>query len=99
MIGGKAKAKDPVPTHTSPTVSEAPAISAEQETCQKDAHASPDSPKESVIKGSPLPSPAIDDAPTADPETEEQRADRRREELKRSLEAKSKAPAKKKRRF
>lgn len=32
-------------------------------------------------------------------ETEEQRADRKREELKRQLEAKSKAPVKKKRRF
>lgn len=35
----------------------------------------------------------------AAPETEKEKADRRREELKRQLEAKSNAPTKKKRRF
>ncbi|CAG8203211.1 unnamed protein product [Penicillium nalgiovense] len=100
MIGGKSKAKasepgrDKSPLPTSDTV----AMSSEK--------ASPVKPKadRQALKReeSPLPTPAAEKVPPvspAEPETEDQRADRKREELKRSIEAKSKAPAKKKRRF
>lgn len=100
MIGGKAKAKaseparDKSPLPTSDTVAMSPKT------------ATPAKPKADQLatkkEESPLPTPAaekVPSAPPAEPETEDQRADRKREELKRSLEAKGKAPAKKKRRF
>ncbi|KAJ5500094.1 DNA double-strand break repair and VJ recombination XRCC4 N-terminal [Penicillium expansum] len=100
MIGGKAKAKaseparDKSPLPTSDTVAMSP------------KKATPAKPKADQLatkkEESPLPTPAaekVPSAPPAEPETEDQRADRKREELKRSLEAKGKAPAKKKRRF
>ncbi|KAI9041217.1 uncharacterized protein KD926_007329 [Aspergillus affinis] len=45
------------------------------------------------------PEPRASEQPPGEPETEEEKANRKREELKRQLEAKAKAPAKKKRRF
>lgn len=102
MIGGKAKAKvseparDKSPLPTSDTVVRSP----EKTT---PAPAKPKVDRQAFKKEeSPLPTPAakkVSSAPLAEPETEDQRADRKREELKRSLEAKGKAPAKKKRRF
>jgi hypothetical protein len=104
MIGGKskAKAKDPVQDDTPLPTSESMVMSPDQ--------GSPPEPKDTQDKKkvakeeeSSLPTlPETEKAapvPTPGLETEDQRADRRREELKRTLEAKSKAPAKKKRRF
>lgn len=99
MIGGKAKvkAKEPVRHDSSPPASETLAKSPDQ--------GPPAKPQDIADKAakrekSPLPAlPAVENPPSAEPETEDQRADRRREELKRALEAQSKAPAKKKRRF
>ncbi|KAJ5879095.1 hypothetical protein N7455_002560 [Penicillium solitum] len=100
MIGGKAKAKvseparDKSPPPTSDTVVRSP---------EKTTPAIPKAGRQALKKEeSPLPTPAagrVPSAPPAEPETEDQRANRKREELKRSLEAKGKAPAKKKRRF
>ncbi|KAJ5774290.1 DNA double-strand break repair and VJ recombination XRCC4 N-terminal [Penicillium paradoxum] len=97
MIGGKAKAKAPEPAQdktplpTSDTVVMSPG---------RPSPAKPETERPTTKKEeSPLPLPKRETASPAEPETEEQRADRKREELKRSLEAKSKAPAKKKRRF
>ncbi|KAF4760436.1 hypothetical protein HAV15_006349 [Penicillium sp. str.  len=100
MIGGKAKAKvseparDKSPPPTSDTVVRSP---------EKTTPAIPKAGRQALKKEeSPLPTPAagrVPSAPPAEPETEDQRAKRKREELKRSLEAKGKAPAKKKRRF
>lgn len=100
MIGGKAKAKvseaarDKSPLPTSDTVVRSP---------EKTTPAKPKADRQAPKKEeSPLPTPAaekVSSAPPAEPETEDQRADRKREELKRSLEAKGKAHAKKKRRF
>jgi hypothetical protein len=99
MIGGKAKAKASEPARdTSPPPSSDTVISPE-----KAAPAKLKTDLQAPIKEeSLLSTPAAEkgpSAPSAEPETEDQRADRKREELKRSLEAKSKAPAKKKRRF
>ncbi|CAI7581856.1 unnamed protein product [Penicillium glandicola] len=100
MIGGKAKpktsepAREKSPLPTSETVIMSP---------EKATPANLKADRQAFKKEeSPLPTPAaekVPSAPSAEPETEDQRADRKREELKRSLEAKGKAPAKKKRRF
>jgi Predicted membrane protein len=99
-IGGKAKAKvseparDKSPLPTSDTV-----VRSFEKTTIAKPKADRQAPKK---EESPLPTPAtekVSSAPPEEPETEDQRADRKREELKRSLEAKGKAPAKKKRRF
>ncbi|KAJ5163266.1 uncharacterized protein N7500_005096 [Penicillium coprophilum] len=95
MIGGKAKAKAPEsardksPLPTSDTV-----MSPEKATTAK-PKVDQQAPKK---EESSLLTPAVK-VPPEEPETEDQRADRKREELKRSLEAKGKIPAKKKRRF
>ncbi|KAJ5834711.1 hypothetical protein N7447_000737 [Penicillium robsamsonii] len=99
MIGGKAKAKASEPAQDrSPPPTPDKVMSPE-----KAAPARPKADRQAPKKEeSPLPTPAVEklpSAPPAEPETEDQRADRKREELKRSLEAKGKAPVKKKRRF
>ncbi|KAJ5514439.1 hypothetical protein N7463_003991 [Penicillium fimorum] len=99
MIGGKAKAKASEPAREiSPPPTSNTVMSPE-----KAAPARPKADRQAPKKEeSPLPTPAVVKVPSpppAEPETEDQRADRKREELKRSLEAKGKAPAKKKRRF
>lgn len=99
MIGGKAKAKakEPVRHDSSPPASETLAKSSDQGSPAKPQDITDKLPKK---EKSPLPAlPAVENPPPAEPETDDQRADRRREELKRTLEAQSKAPAKKKRRF
>ncbi|KAJ5384882.1 DNA double-strand break repair and VJ recombination XRCC4 N-terminal [Penicillium concentricum] len=99
MIGGKAKAKASEPARDR-------SLPPTPDTVMSPEKAAPAKPKAdreaSQKEESPLPIPAAEKVPSAPPaesETEDQRADRKREELKRSLEAKSKAPAKKKRRF
>lgn len=100
MIGGKSKAKVPVRAEKPPAQAEpgtpspkgvrgGPTSEADSETAR------PTPKKESPIAGRP----AAAAVPEQAPETEKERADRRREELKRQLEAKSNAPTKKKRRF
>lgn len=97
MIGGKIKTKIPPraetppvqaePATTSPKVARpATAVGAGSERTPK---------KESPTAERPAAPPITEQAA----ETEKDRADRRREELKRQLEAKSNAPTKKKRRF
>jgi hypothetical protein len=102
MIGGKSKikaedkARDPVEEDTPPSSSETVAYP-DQGSPPKNTQV----PKKAKEE-SPLPVRKMEkvaSVPAPEPETEHQRADRRREELKRTLEAKSKAPAKKKRRF
>jgi hypothetical protein len=110
MIGGKAKAKakqtsrDATPPATSQTVIASP----EKTSPAKPKPAQGDNATESTARQtmkreeSPLRKPVTEKGsttPPPGPETEDQRASRKREELKRQLETKSKAPAKKKRRF
>lgn len=105
MIGGKAKAKVPVPVQKdpSPPVVETRALSPDQSSLTKSKATREATPDVARKEGTPLSSSRAAETSTAGPpaelETDEQRADRRREELKRALEAKGKAPAKKKRRF
>ncbi|KAJ5131006.1 XLF/Cernunnos protein [Penicillium bovifimosum] len=90
MIGGKAKAKTQAPELARDESPPPPAASPEK----------PSAPSRPVREKSPLPkAEKARSATPVEPETEDQRADRKREELKRALEAKGKAPAKKKRRF
>jgi hypothetical protein len=99
MIGGKAKTKAASPPETPPVQQEAPPYSPDRKT--RGQSPAPEHDRVSPKRESPEPSlPAkAQRAVPAIEETEAQRADRKREELKRQLEAKSKAPAKKKRRF
>ncbi|KAJ5748552.1 uncharacterized protein N7511_010248 [Penicillium nucicola] len=110
MIGGKARAKakqlsqDETPSSTSQTVVASPEKTLPNKPNPAQDGNTPEPADQQTIKReeSPLPKPAVgkaSTAPPAEPETEDQRASRKREELKRQLEAKSKAPAKKKRRF
>ncbi|KAJ5988760.1 hypothetical protein N7481_003970 [Penicillium waksmanii] len=96
VIGGKSKAKrQETPPPEPPTL--------------PPAHQSPTKPPkreyvspERTVKGPSKKEKSADPpvkAPPEVPETEEEKARRRREELKRQMEAQSKAPAKKKRRF
>lgn len=96
MIGGKAKTKAAPATET-PAPESAPSPE------QKPRAGPPAPPTQPITErvspkreSAELPVPVKTSAPE---ETEVQRAERRREELKRQLEAKSKVPAKKKRRF
>ncbi|KAJ5294422.1 hypothetical protein N7508_009243 [Penicillium antarcticum] len=110
VIGGKAKTKgsqqpqyEP-PSSTSQTVvaSSEQASPVKPRPAQKDNAPEPTAQQTIKQEESPILKPAAERAsanPPAEPETEDQRASRKREELKRQLEAKSKAPAKKKRRF
>lgn len=104
MIGGKAKTKAAPPTEILPVQQESLTLAPSPD--RKPRGQSP-APMQSVTdrvspkRASREPSLPVK-APSAAPapeETEAQRAGRKREELKRQLEAKSKAPAKKKRRF
>lgn len=99
MIGGKSKAKAPVRAETPTVQAESatpspkgvrliPALEAESEIAEPTPRKEPQAAEPTA--------PAI---PEQAPETEKERADRRREELKRQLEAKTNAPTKKKRRF
>ncbi|OKO90839.1 hypothetical protein PENSUB_13140 [Penicillium subrubescens] len=100
MIGGKAKTKQaPLPETPSVQQEEPLPSSPNQKTREKPPAPKHDrvSPKRESLEPS-LPAKAPSAVPAPE-ETEAQRADRKREELKRQLEAKSKAPAKKKRRF
>ncbi|CAG8099685.1 unnamed protein product [Penicillium olsonii] len=104
MIGGKAKTKvqAPVPNDPSPIV-ETRALSPDQSLATKlkdtkEATTNPVYKEDSTLPASRATEKPIS-APPTELETDKQRADRRREELKRSLEAKSKVPAKKKRKF
>jgi hypothetical protein len=110
MIGGKAKAKakqpsqDATPPSTSQTVVASPEKTspAKPKPAQGDNATEPTGQQTIKREESPLPKPVAEKASTNPPpeaETEDQRASRKREELKRQLETKSKAPAKKKRRF
>ncbi|GLI73643.1 hypothetical protein PoHVEF18_001863 [Penicillium ochrochloron] len=99
MIGGKGKTKAASPPETLPVQQEAPPYLPDRKTrgqspAPEHGRVSPkrESPEPSLPAKAPRTVPAVE-------ETEAQRADRKREELKRQLEAKSKAPAKKKRRF
>lgn len=100
MIGGKSKAKAALRADTPPAPAE-PATPSPKgvrppSTLDADSDVAGRAPK----KESPTAErPALPPGPEAAPETEKERADRRREELKRQLEAKSNAPTKKKRRF
>ncbi|CEJ55828.1 hypothetical protein PMG11_02059 [Penicillium brasilianum] len=104
MIGGKAKTKAATPTKTPPVQEESPAVGPSPERKTRGSSPAPMQPatdrvppkRESREPSLPVQAPSAAPAPE---ETEAQRADRKREELKRQLEAKSKAPAKKKRRF
>ncbi|KAL4808928.1 XRCC4-like factor-domain-containing protein [Aspergillus unguis] len=110
VIGGqktKAKAQDSKPSSSQPSrpesVSPPPPKSKQRQDKSDDELTGEDGPD---TKPSPLPpmkeSKAVKQETPAKPEreeTEEEKADRKREELKRQLEAKSKAPVKKKRRF
>ncbi|CAG8313621.1 unnamed protein product [Penicillium salamii] len=105
MIGGKAKAKVHVPVQNdpSPPVVETRALSPDQSSLTQSKDTREATPDVVRKEGSPLSASRTAETSTSGPpaelETDEQRADRRREELKRALEAKGKAPAKKKRRF
>ncbi|KAJ5174917.1 uncharacterized protein N7482_000794 [Penicillium canariense] len=108
MIGGKAKAKAAAPTETSSTQQRPTTPLPERKPRPQSPEAIPESKKptadQASVKpeppGSSLPAKTSSSAPAPkEEETEAQKADRRREELKRHLEAKSKEPTKKKRRF
>ncbi|KAJ5574336.1 XLF/Cernunnos protein [Penicillium hispanicum] len=99
-IGGKPKSKT---ADTQPSKQPVPAASSEPiptpQTPGADGHVSESTTGKDAQKGkTSAPSRTIPE-PTVIPETEDEKANRKREELKRELEAKSKAPAKKKRRF
>ncbi|KAJ5389928.1 uncharacterized protein N7496_000996 [Penicillium cataractarum] len=104
MIGGKTKTKAAPPTETHPAQQESPALVPSPERKPRGQSPAPMQPvtdsvspeMESREPSLPVKAPSAAPAPE---ETEAQRADRKREELKRQLEAKSKVPAKKKRRF
>ncbi|KAJ5436149.1 XLF/Cernunnos protein [Penicillium cf. griseofulvum] len=99
MIGGKAKAKAPEPARDTSLPPTSDTIISPEKAAPAKLKANQQAP---IKEEPPLPTLAAEkgpSAPSAEPETEDQRADRKREELKRSLEAKSKVPAKKKRRF
>ncbi|KAJ5684403.1 uncharacterized protein N7477_000748 [Penicillium maclennaniae] len=102
MIGGKSKAKLPNP-------SEAPSVQPESVLRSPDS-AGPSSTmaiddyskspeKAAQMKQQKVDSPENHAVPEATPLTEAEKANRKREELKRQLEAQSRAPTKKKRRF
>lgn len=110
MIGGKSKAKAkaeeraeaPPSRVESGTPSKrarpTPAVETDQEAAlPKETAAGQELPKKEISPAAGGPSAAAAVAPA--PETETERANRKREELKRQLEAQSKAPTKKKRRF
>jgi hypothetical protein len=107
MIGGKAKAKVSQPPQDE-DLSQAEFTSPEKLSPAKPNLAQEDDTTEATAQQTikretlPLLKSAVGKASTNHPselETDDQRASRKREELKRQLEAKSKAPAKKKRRF
>ncbi|KAJ5103304.1 hypothetical protein N7532_003833 [Penicillium argentinense] len=93
VIGGKNKAKRKETSPPAPST-----LSPDQQPPPKEEEPTPKKPiRESPINEKPT-KPPTKAAPES-AETEEEMAKRRREELKRQLEAQSKAPAKKKRRF
>ncbi|KAJ5960089.1 uncharacterized protein N7479_007239 [Penicillium vulpinum] len=99
IIGGKAKAKASEPARDKSPLPSSDTVMSPEKVSPAKPKAESQAPKK---EESPFPTPAaekVPSAPPAEPETEDQRANRKREELKRSLEAKGKAPAKKKRRF
>jgi len=97
VVGGKKKAKrQETPPSEPPAVSSShrsPTKSPQQDQVTSEQNIKDLSPK----KEKSTEPPAV--RPSKAPETEEEKVSRRREELKRHLEAQSKAPAKKKRRF
>ncbi|KAK5800643.1 hypothetical protein VI817_002855 [Penicillium citrinum] len=97
VVGGKKKEKrQETPPSEPPAVSSSyrlPTKSPQQDHVKSEQNIKDLSPK----KEKPTELPAV--KPPQAPETEEEKVSRRREELKRQLEAQSKAPAKKKRRF
>ncbi|KAJ5997055.1 hypothetical protein N7522_008715 [Penicillium canescens] len=108
MIGGKAKARQTPLDATPPATSQTVVASPEKTSPAKPKPAQGDNTTETTARQtmkreeSPLRKPVAEKGstnPPPGPETEDQRASRKREELKRQLETKSKAPAKKKRRF
>jgi hypothetical protein len=108
VIGGKAKAKQTSRDATPPATSQTEVASPEKTSPAKPKIAQGDNATEPTARQtmkreeSPLRKPVAEKGstnPPPEPETEDQRASRKREELKRQLETKSKAPAKKKRRF
>ncbi|KAJ6074544.1 uncharacterized protein N7446_002321 [Penicillium canescens] len=108
MIGGKAKARQTPLDTTPPATSQTVVASPEKTSPAKPKPAQGDNTTETTARQtmkreeSPLRKPVAEKGstnPPPGPETEDQRASRKREELKRQLETKSKAPAKKKRRF
>ena len=97
MIGGKAKTK----AKAADTAEPPPLQDGSPEKLRSEDRPAQDSRAKGSPqpKASPIPPGPVEQVQAPPPETEEERASRRREELKRELEAKSKAPAKKKRRF
>lgn len=102
MIGGKNKGKALAPgeaTLAQPEATLRSSINA-QATSAMDIDDAPKSPEKTAQKKiQKEESPEASAVPDATPLTEAEKADRKREELKRQLEAQSKAPMKKKRRF
>ncbi|KAJ6131444.1 DNA double-strand break repair and VJ recombination XRCC4 N-terminal [Penicillium sp. IBT 18751x] len=102
MIGGKSKAKLPNPSEAPSaqpgSVLRSPESAGPSSTTAMDDYSqSPE--KAAKIKQQKDESPENHAIPEATPLTEAEKANRKREELKRQLEAQSKAPTKKKRRF
>lgn len=102
MIGGKSKSKtkapediDEVPTQPKPETG--PSTSSPKQGRPSTLDEVSAAPEPSRKK--PAERPSAPPVPQRPPETEKEKADRRREELKRELEAKENAPTKKKRRF
>lgn len=100
MIGGKSKAKTPPraeipPDQAEPATPSPKGVRPASTTGAVSEAAEPTPQKDSATAERPAAASVVEQAP----ETEKERADRRREELKRELEAKSNAPTKKKRRF
>ncbi|EAW11479.1 uncharacterized protein ACLA_091770 [Aspergillus clavatus NRRL 1] len=99
MIGGKArKLRDAAPETQTRAEADAQAQARSETPPQAKSESTEDLPVRGTVKKSASSSVAPPPEPPRE-ETEHERADRKREELKRQLEAKSKAPAKKKRRF
>jgi hypothetical protein len=104
MIGGKSKIKSSGPSET-PSAQPEPVRSPEHKrpTSTEDVDDASKLPEEASLQKQPRKeASSVAEASAASdttPMTEAEKADRKREELKRQLESQSKAPTKKKRRF